>query len=212
MGILSNLKLIKNSNKTERVFEDLFPGKTFWDIEYDKPSEYVSKYWTAYKDKGIVNNTLNGNIFELIISTLLVRENIVPMYLQAKVAFIPNVKYDLVLYNKELGPISISLKTSLRERKKQADLEAIALKYVHRKSRCYLISMETQEVENAKKDLLNGYLLGLDNVILADGEEFNEFIKNLKNKSFTEAGSVEIIKSNQIITSDIIKKYGTDRK
>ena len=72
--------------------------------------------------------------------------------------------------------------------------------------------METQEVENAKKDLLNGYLLGLDNVILADGEEFNEFIKNLKNKSSTEAGSVEIIKSNQIITSDIIKKYGTDRK
>ncbi len=212
MGILSNLKLIRKRNKTEKVFEDLFPGKTFWDVEYDKPSEYVSKYWTAYKDKGIVNNSLNGNIFELIISTLFVRENIVPMYLQAKVAFIPNVEYDLVLYNKELGPISISLKTSLRERKKQADLEAIALKYVHRKSQCYLISMETQEVESAKKDLLNGYLLGLDDVILADGEGFNEFIKNLKNKSFTEAGSVEIIKSNQIITSDIIKKYGTDRK
>ncbi len=81
MGILSNLKLIRKRNKTEKVFEDLFPGQTFWDIEYDKPSEYVSKYWTAYKDKGIVNNSLNGNIFELIISTLLVRENIVPMYL-----------------------------------------------------------------------------------------------------------------------------------
>lgn len=40
--------------------------------------------------------------------------------------------------------------------------------------------METQEVESAKKDLLNGYLLGLDDVILADGEGFNEFIKNLK--------------------------------
>ena len=41
MGILSNLKLIRKRNKTEKVFEDLFPGKTFWDVEYDKPSEYV---------------------------------------------------------------------------------------------------------------------------------------------------------------------------
>ena len=54
MGILSDLKLTRKGNKTEKVFEELFPGRTFWDVEYDKPSEYVSKYWTAYKDKGIV--------------------------------------------------------------------------------------------------------------------------------------------------------------
>lgn len=212
MGVLSNLKLINKGSKAGSVFESLFENKTFWDIEYNHPSEYVAKYWQAYQSKGIGNNSLNGKVFELIISTLFVRENIVPMYLQAKVAFIPNVEYDLVLYNKEIGPISISLKTSLRERKKQADLEAIALKYVHRKSQCFLVSLETNEVASAKCDLQNGYLLGLDDVIQADAKEFDDFINRLKVKTYTESGSIEIIKSNQIVTPDMIKKYGSDRK
>ena len=212
MGLLSNLNLISKGCKTEKTFESLFPNKTFWDIEYNSPSEYVSKYWLAYKEQKINNNSLNGKMFELIISSLFVRENIVPMYLQASVAFIPNVIYDLIVYDKELGPISISLKTSLRERKKQADLETIALKYVHRKSKCFLLSLETDEVQSVKKDLQNGSLLGLDNVILATSDEFNEFINDLKIKAFIEAGSIDIIKSNQMITADLINKYGTDRK
>lgn len=206
MGQLSNLKLTSNNSKSEKTFESIFPGKSFWDIDYNRPSEYIQKYWNAYKSQGISNNALNGSIFELIIATLFIRENILPMYLQAKVAFIPNVEYDMVLYNKEVGPISISLKTSLRERKKQADLEAIALKYVHRKSKCYLISLDEYEVKCAKSDLKNGYLLGLDDVLLACDEEFDKFITELKGYDFTEAGSVEIIKSNQIITSKTISQ------
>lgn len=207
MGQLSNLKLTSNNSKSETTFESIFPGVSFWDISYNKPSEYVQKYWKAYKDKGISNNALNGSIFELIIATLFIRENILPMYLQAKVAFIPNVEYDMVLYNKEIGPISISLKTSLRERKKQADLEAIALKYVHRKSKCYLLSLDEYEVKCAKTDLRNGYLLGLDDVILSSSEEFDKFIEELKTRVFSEAGSIEIIKSNQVITSEIISQH-----
>lgn len=212
MGVLSKLNLINKGSKTERIFESLFPDKTFLDVEYTCPSEYVTKYWKAYQNTGIDNNSLNGKIFELIISTLFIREGLLPIYLQAKVAFIPNVEYDLILYNKEQGPISISLKTSLRERKKQADLEAIALKYVHRKSQCFLVSLESQEVKGAKNDLQNGYMLGLDNVILANADEFDVFIEDLKKKTYTEAGSVEIIESNQIVTSTMINEYGIDRK
>lgn len=207
MGQLSNLKLTSSNSKSEKTFESIFPGVSFWDISYNKPSEYVQKYWKAYKEKGISNNALNGSIFELIIATLFIRENILPMYLQAKVAFIPNVEYDMVLYNKEIGPISISLKTSLRERKKQADLEVIALKYVHRKSKCYLLSLDEYEVKCAKTDLKNGYLLGLDDVILSSSEEFDKFIEELKARVFSEAGSIEIIKSNQVITSEIILQH-----
>lgn len=204
MGALSKLKLTRKGSKSEQIFESLFPGKTFRDIAYEKPSEYISTYWDAYKNKIKSNNAVNGSIFELIIDTLFVRENLLPMYLHAKVAFIPNVEYDLVLYNKEIGPISISLKTSLRERKKQADLEAIALKYVHRKSKCFLISMESQEVDTAKTDLKNGALLGLDNVIQANSSEFDEFINELKKYNYSIAGNVEIISSNQVVTSNLI--------
>ena len=211
MSLLSNLNLVKSKTKTEKIFEKLFQGKTFLDIEYNTPSEYVSKYWNAYKNLGTFNNAINGKIFELIISTLFVREGIFPMYIQAKVAFIPNVDYDLIIFNKEIGPISISLKTSLRERKKQADLEAIALKYVHRKSKSYLISLDLVEVQVAKKDLENGYLLGIDNVIFADSSEFDDFIRNLKEVKLSEAGSIEIIESNQIVSHNLVSMYGIKR-
>lgn len=212
MGLLKRMNIVRSASKAEKYFEGLFPDKTFWDIDYISPSDYVTKYWNAYKSMGVGSNAMNGNIFELIIYTLFVRENLLPMYLQAKVAFIPNVEYDLIIYNKEIGPISISLKTSLRERKKQADLEAIALKYVHRKSECYLISMDKQEVDAAKKDINEGCLLGLNDVIYASGIEFDEFIAKLKTRSLVESGKVEVITSNQIVTSDLILQYGNNSK
>ena len=215
MNLLRSRRTLK-----ENVFDSLFGNKTFLDIDYKTPSDYVSKYWRAYNDELKNRNindsnkikNLNGGIFELIIYTLFIREKLLPMYLQAKVAFIPNVEYDLIIYNKEVGPIGISLKTSLRERKKQADLEAIALKYVHRKSECYLISMDEQEVSLAKREIKEGYLLGLNDVILASDSEFDNFIKDLKSRSFTEAGMIEIISSNQIVTSEIVSQYGNNSK
>lgn len=117
MGLLKKMMLVKDAPKTSLVFENLFPDKTFFDIEYESPSDYVNKFWKKYKELGENNKTLNGSIFEVIIYTLFIREGLLPMYLQAKVAFIPNVEYDMIIYNKEVGPISISLKTSLRERK-----------------------------------------------------------------------------------------------
>jgi hypothetical protein len=212
MGLLKKINLVRSASKAEKIFEELFFDKTFLDIDYTSPSDYVAKYWNAYKSIGSSSNAMNGNIFELIIYTLFVRENLLPMYLQAKVAFIPNVEYDLIIYNKEVGPIGISLKTSLRERKKQADLEAIALKYVHRKSECYLISMDKQEVDAAKRDIKEGYLLGLNNVIYACSNEFDDFIANLKERSFVESGTVEVITSNQIVTSDLVSQYGNNGK
>lgn len=221
MGLLQKMNLLKSRRTLkENVFDSLFGEKTFLEIDYKTPSDYVAKYWKAYNDElknRNINNSntiknLNGAIFELIIYTLFIREGLLPIYLQAKVAFIPNVEYDLIIYNKEVGPISISLKTSLRERKKQADLEAIALKYVHRKSECYLISMDEQEVSLAKREIKEGCLLGLNDVILANDSEFDNFIKDLKSRSFTEAGMIEIISSNQIVTSEIVSQYGNNSK
>ncbi len=115
----------QRKGRAEQIFETL-PSPDGSDI---KPSQYVSWYWNEYKKNPYKkNNALNGSMFEVIIKKLLEREKLLPMYFQAKLAFIPNVVYDIVFYTENNVPISISLKTSLRERKKQADLEAIVLK------------------------------------------------------------------------------------
>ena len=158
-------------------------------------------YWNEYlKYPG--NKNLNGRIFEFILATLFIRENILPIYMSAKVAFVPNVIYDIMFYTNEHGPICISAKTSLRERYKQADLESIALKYVHRKSLSYLVTLHEKEAKSVQAKIKSGDVIGLDKVVVATNEQFDELITELKELEFSEPLTVKVIQSNQIITKD----------
>ena len=203
MGKLNDLSItIGRDNKAEIVFDSLFPN--FLEVEYEKPSDYIQKYWNAFKNHSESN--LNGKVFEYILATLCVREGILPIYMSAKVAFVPNVIYDLMFYTTERGPICWSVKTSLRERYKQADLEAIALKYVHRKALSYLITLEENEARSVKAKIKSGDVIGLDDVIVATSEDFNQLIFELKEFEFSEPPTVKVIESNQIITEEKVNK------
>ena len=205
MGKLNDLSItVGRDNKAEIVFDSLFPN--FLKVKYNKPSEYVEKYWGAFKNHKESNNNLNGKVFEYILATLCVREGILPIYMSAKVAFVPNVIYDLMFYTSERGPICWSVKTSLRERYKQADLEAIALKYVHRKALSYLITLEVNEARSVKAKIKSGDVIGLDDVIVATSEEFNKLLEELKEFEFSEPPTVKVIESNQIITEEKVKR------
>lgn len=205
MGKLNELSItIGKSNKAELVFDDLFPN--FLEVEYEKPSQYIQKYWNAYLQYPIKNSNLNGKLFEYILATLCVREGILPIYMSAKVAFVPNVDYDIMFFTAERGPICWSVKTSLRERYKQADLESIALKYVHRKALSYLITLEENEAKSVKAKIKSGDVIGLDDVIVATSEEFDLLINELKEYEFSEPPTVKVIESNQIITKQKVNR------
>lgn len=198
--LLKKLGIVKSKTKGYKVFMNYiapdFLNNTM------KPSEYVKFCWKQYENSEIErNNAINGTIFEIIIATLFVKENIVPLHLQAQVAFVPNVNFDAILYTNETGPIGLSLKTSLRERYKQADLEAIALKYVHRKAENYLLTMDINEANSVSDKIKNGDVLGLNQAILATSEEFDDFIDKLKKRTFISPGSIEIIKASSTITA-----------
>lgn len=212
MSLLTDLNLLGKDSKAGEVFESLLGKKTFLELSYQKPSEYISIYWEAYLAKNQKSNpkegdsnlnNLNGKLFELIFSTLLIREKLVPFYTQAKVAFVPNVEYDIVFYSRERGPINISLKTSLRERYKQADLEAFVLKNVHRKALAYLITMEDKGAQQLRSKLEDGDLIGLDNIVYALSPELDELIQTLKEFTFEVPERIEIITSQKLISSKI---------
>lgn len=208
MGILHEIGIVTgSSNKAALIFEQLYPD--FFALEYKTPSEYVNKYWSKYevfcKDK-IVNNNINGKIFEYILATLLVRESILPFYMGAKVAFVPNVVYDIMLYATDRGPICISAKTSLRERYKQADLEGSALRSVHRRALSYLVTLEDLEAFNVKKKIKSGDVIGLDDVVIARSKEFDKLVKSWKALLLSEPPTVKVIEASQTITKKRIKK------
>lgn len=182
--------------KTHSVFVEHI-SSDFRSISIPTSHEYVKTCWNRYKSncpQSEQNQSLNCKIFETIVATCLYREGILPFFLQAQVAFVPNVDFDIVLFKKvQCSPIGISIKTSLRERYKWADLEAVALKYVHRNAENYLISLQSNEVENVKQKLKQGDLLGLNQIIAADTPEFDAMMSYLKSIKFTNPGEVPII-------------------
>ena len=203
--MLKKLGIVKKANKSYLVFNHY--------IEPDflnnsmKPSEYVSYCWEKYKNADIKkNNALNGSVFELIIASLLVKEGIIPLYLQAEVAFVPNVNFDAIIYSSAIGPINFSLKTSLRERYKQADLEAIALKYVHRKAKSYLLTTDEAEARSVQEKIKEGYILGLDEAILATSSELNRLIEEIKRYDLKDPGKVDILTAKKIISSEKVQR------
>lgn len=203
-SLLKQYKVVCAPNNSSKLFESLFGDTSFLEIDYQTPSEYVKKYWTKYLEVR-ESSTLNGKMFELIIATLFIREGLLPLYLQAKVAFIPNIEFDSLLYSHECGPVAFSLKTSLRERYKQADLEAIALKYVHRKAKSYLLTLEEHECSVVNEKIHNGEVIGLNRAILCTTEEIDRLIAELKTYDFCLAGNINIIESNQIITPNLMR-------
>lgn len=212
MGLLKELNIVKGDDgQASNIFEELYPS--FLNVEYTTPSEYVTKYWNAYLDirnSKIENEqtrrSVNGKIFEYIICTLLIREDILPIFVNAKVAFVPNINYDILLYSLENGPICISAKTSFRERYKQADLEAMALKNVHRISRSFLLTLDDQEASTLSKKILKGDTFGLNDVIVATSNKFNDFIAELKEFNYSLSPSVNVIESNQVITKESLER------
>ena len=194
-GILIATHICKR-NKTYLTFTN-YISTDFRTIKMATPHDYVKHCWNSYETncpKDERTQSLNGKIFETIIASCLYREGILPMFLQAKVTFVPNVDFDIVLFKEEKqSPIGISIKTSLRERYKQADLEAVALKYVHRNAENYLISLQSSEVDTVKQKQKDGSLLGLNSIIAADTSEFDDLISELKSMKFINPGEVPII-------------------
>lgn len=159
-------------------------------------SEFISTYWGIYKSDYKEDNSVNGGVFEQLLVLSLLREEIGPVYVQAKLAFVPNVILDIVLYNRRT-PITISAKTSLRERWKQADLEAVATKYVHRDAKCYLLTLSESEVKTRRTDR-NSYM-GIDKFILAHTTEYDQFINDLKQIEISESETIKIIETDHHI-------------
>ncbi len=200
MCLLQDIGIVTGKSKSTKVaviFESL--EGDFRNLEYNTPSEYIKKYWDSYTTKiKNKNNSQNGKIFEYILATLLYRENIIPFYMGAKVSFVADINFDIMMYSKEVGPLCISAKTTLRERYKQSDFESLMLKDVHKGSKSYLITLD-ESFEKYKSKLEKGHIRTLNGIIHAQSTEFDTFIEKLKKYTITASPSVKIIDSKLFI-------------
>ncbi len=187
--------IAKKESATTQLFDNLIKGETFMTINYKTPKEYVQRLWMALENAN--KPTLYDKAFEYMIYTLLYREGIKPFYTHVRITDVPLVSFDILLFNQS-APVSLSLKTSFRERYKQADLEAIALKYVHRKAQCYLLTLDDKEAKTTRAKIPNGLLIGLDDVIDCNTKQIDDLIEFLKQQSFVESQQIEVVTGNLV--------------
>ncbi|KLL01626.1 MAG: hypothetical protein MRERC_12c014 [Mycoplasmataceae bacterium RC_NB112A] len=193
--ILKQIKGINEKNRVVETYCQVFGPN--WGQEINSPAQFIKLSWEKVLSNDLTRND-NGAIFEYLITVCLYTKKILPFYLQAKVSFVPNATYDIVLYTSEGYPITLSIKTSLRERYKQADLEGLALKNVHRRAKNYLITLSAKEYEGVKKKIQEGDVAGLDQIILADSFEFDDLIFELSRMKFVKPEAVEVIRGKII--------------
>lgn len=183
------------TGKTTVITKEILENFDF--KNYKSPSDFIEKSWNYYKDSFDSNNSINGTIFENLVAYVLAYEGIDNIYEQAEVAFVPNAIFDILLYSSE-QVFTLSLKTTLRERWKQADLEAYAVKNVLKSSKSYVITLSQREVEVRRKQAKNkkDFYNGLDGFVIATNTEFDDLISELKKYKFTESDTISIIKAN----------------
>lgn len=206
LNLLRSLNIVRgNDTQVERVFSALVPD--FRLMADTPPAEYVRyciERFDAYKRNANELSAgqergLNGKYFETVLATLFYNRKLVPFYLSAKVAFVPDILYDFIFYDKTTGPVCVSAKTSLRERYKQADLEAMALKSVHRRSESYLLTLDGPAATQVAAKIRAGDMLGLDGVVDAESADMDRFVEAMSGREFAVPGQVSVVTSSQAV-------------
>lgn len=182
------IKDFAGEGKLLEVFKEVYPDILQEHIISD--SDFIARAWSKYPQG---EKSLNGKYFEAILSILFYKKGLLPFFIQANLAFIPNVNFDFVLYSKEYGPIVLSAKTSLRERYKQADLEGMMLRQVYRKSKCFLITLNHSEANSVNQKISNGEVLGIDQVVCADTADFDTLIQSVSAYTLIDPQPIAVI-------------------
>lgn len=162
-------------------------------VDYPSPSKYFANTWKAISSGRGFSRNMSGECFELIMACILIKEGITPFYMQAEVQFVPDARFDILIFTEEIGPIALSLKTSLRERYKQAELEAISLKSVHRKAQTFLITNNEIEARQNQKRVDQGVFIGIQKVLIPQSPALDELVSYLKTFTPILTGEVPII-------------------
>jgi hypothetical protein len=113
-----------------------------------------------------------------LVEAVLLALEIRPFHSEARLSLIAVAIYDIAVYTREYGPINLSLKTTIRARWKQADLEGAALKNVHKRSKVYLINNSPMETRVRRDSLPN--CISIDEFIVCSGSAFGSFIEDLR--------------------------------
>jgi hypothetical protein len=126
--------------------------------------------------------SMSGWWLEWATLVALKQNQLLPAYWQAEFVKLPDNFNDVMLWSKEHGPVILSCKTSLRERYKQADLEAVALRQFFPDAKFFLLTLDADKrhVARTRKKIADGELLAVQAIYdETNADELFAFLRTL---------------------------------
>ena len=142
------------------IYDEVFPF-----IKRDSSTTPSLLIHRGYNELANRNGNRNGDIFEALFLAGLIASGVRHILLGVSYSALPYSSIDAVIYTRNSGVVMISLKSSLRERWKQNDLEFGVVKHTQPRAFCALATMDSKGCRHPIGLLEEGKLLGLDLVV-----------------------------------------------
>ncbi|MDO8059354.1 hypothetical protein OC683_01860 ['Crotalaria aegyptiaca' phytoplasma] len=158
---------------------------------------FLNQYFTNYHYNSQSQKVIRGKINEYLILFYFQNQGISNLYPQAYLFFIPDIKFDLVLFTQTKRIIAFNFKTCLRDRYKQALIEGQQLKKLDTRFEFYLLTNNTVEAQRLNKKIHQGKTPGINRVIDCFSSQANIFLQILLTNQFIPFPDINIIKKAQ---------------
>ncbi len=155
----------------------------------------LNKYLTDNNYNSQSQKAIRGKINEYLILLYFHQKGITNLYPQAYLFFIPDIKFDLVLFSQTKRIIAFNFKTCLRDRYKKTIIEAQQIKKLDARFEFYLLTNNATETQRLNNKIINGKVQGINQIINLFSNKTNQFLQNLLTNNFIPFSPINLIKS-----------------
>ncbi|GAK73864.1 MAG: hypothetical protein QS2022_5110 [Candidatus Phytoplasma asteris] len=159
-----------------------------------KTHNLLNEYLNNKQHNSQSQKVIRGKINEYFILLYFQHKGIINLYPQAYLFFIPDIKFDLVLFTETKRIMAFNFKTCLRDRYKQAMVEGQQLKKLDTRFEFYLLNNNETETQRLNNKINQGKVQGINKVINLFSNSANNFLQKLMTTKFIPFSNINIIK------------------
>ncbi|MBS2126418.1 hypothetical protein J8J04_01805 ['Fragaria x ananassa' phyllody phytoplasma] len=195
-----NINQFNTNNQTVKILKCFFNKATFnlaineyMTINHQRLNDYFEDHYINSQTQKVIR----GKINEYLILLYLRNQGITNLHPQAYLFFIPDIKFDLVLFTQTKRIIAFNFKTCLRERYKQAMAEGQQLKKLDTRFEFYLLTNNETETQRLNDKIQQGKIQGINQIINVFSASANHFFQNLLTNKFIPFANINLIKNQK---------------
>ncbi|ABC65338.1 conserved hypothetical protein [Aster yellows witches'-broom phytoplasma AYWB] len=192
-----NIQQFNTNIQTVEILKYFFNKDTF-NLSINKYMQTNDQQLNHYFNQNNTNSqsqkVIRGKINEYLILLYFQNKGIINLYPQAYLFFIPDIRFDLVLFTETKRIMAFNFKTCLRDRYKQAMVEGQQLKKLDTRFEFYLLTNNETETQRLNNKINQGKVQGINQVINLFSNSANNFLQNLITNKFIPFSNINIIK------------------